>query len=233
MPRKAKSEGIVTDLPGVAAVSRALSILSIFENNDVKLSLAEIARRASMYKSTVSRLTESLEAYNMLSRDENGDYHLGIELIRLGAMARRSVDGYTNINATLCQLMEKTGESATYYVRRGNHRLALYRVDSPKSIRDHIRVGDLLPLDLGAAGRVLKLGSAAAKGRDPFKTILSLGERDSEVAAIAGPVYMGDAVTAALSVSGPITRFTDKNVASISRIVEQKCRYLSSLSAGE
>src|SRR5260370_32943263 len=233
MPRKAKSEGIVTDLPGVAAVSRALNILCIFENNDVKLSLAEIARRASMYKSTVSRLAESLEAYNMLSRDDNGDYHLGVELIRLGALVRRSVGGYTNINATLRQLMEKSGESATYYVRRGNHRLALYRVDSPKSIRDHIRVGDLLPLDLGAAGRVLSVSSAAENTSNLFQTVLSMGERDAEVAAVAGPIYSNGDVTAALSVSGPITRFTAKNVASIAKIVEQKCRYLSSLLAAE
>lgn len=229
MPRKAKSEDIVTDLPGVAAVSRALSILCVFESNDVRLSLAEIARRSSMYKSTVSRLIESLEAYRMLSRDKRGDYGLGVELIRLGALARRSVGGYDDITLTLQHLMEKTGESATYYVRRDNLRLALYRVDSPKSVRDHIRVGDLLPLNLGAAGRVLRGDSVAKNSSNPFKTVLSLGERDGEVAAVAGPVYSGKDLVAALSVSGPINRFTDKNVASISKAVEQKCRHLSSL----
>lgn len=227
MPRKAKSEGIVTELPGVAAVSRALSILSAFQQGDQKLTLAEIARRVGMYKSTISRLTESLEAYGMLVREEDATYRLGTELIRLGSIARNSVSRYPDIHATLHQLMEATGESATYYVRRDRFRLALFRVDSPRTIRDHIRVGDLLPLDRGAAGRVLL--SDGSKGSNAFRTIVSLGERDPEVAAIAGPVFARDQVVAALSVSGPIGRFTKSSIKKMSSIVEEKCQYLSSL----
>ena len=231
MPRRAKSEGIVTDLPGVAAVSRALSILCAFHQNDQKLGLSEIARRVGMYKSTIIRLTESLEAYGMLVRDHDGHYRLGIELIRLGAIARNAISRYPEIDATLQQLMEMTGESATYYVRRDQLRLALHRVDSPRMIRDHIKVGDLLPLDRGAAGRVLLANDASASSPEAFRIIVSLGERDPEVAAIAGPVYARDRVAAALSVSGPIGRFTKANVKKISKLIEEKCRHLSSLLA--
>jgi len=232
MPRKAKTEGIVTELPGVAAVSRALSMLSAFQNNDQKLSLSEIARRVGLYKSTASRLTESLEAYGMLIRDREGNYRLGTELIRLGAIARNSVSGYSQIDAALRQLMERTGESATYYVRRNDWRLVLHRVDSPKSIRDHIKVGDLLPLDRGAAGRILTSERQLASV-DAFKTIVSLGERDPEVAAVSGPVIVQNQIVAALSVSGPIGRFTKESVASMTAIVEETCRNLSSVMVHE
>ncbi|MBV6488459.1 MAG: helix-turn-helix domain-containing protein [Pseudorhodoplanes sp.] len=229
MPRKAKSEGIVTELPGVAAVSRALCILSAFQQGDQKLALAEIARRVGLYKSTISRLTESLEAYGMLVRDEDGTFRLGTELIRLGAIARNSVSRHPEIHAALNQLMETTGESATYYVRRDKFRLALFRIDSPRTIRDHIKVGDLLPLDRGAAGRVLLAEGTNGSSPSAFDTIISLGERDPEVAAIAGPVYAHDRIVGALSVSGPIGRFTKTNVRKMSQAVEEKCRYLSSL----
>lgn len=231
MPKKAKSEGIVTELPGVAAVSRALSILSAFQQGDQKLGLSEIARRVGMYKSTISRLTESLEAYGMLVRDEDGNYRLGTELIRLGAIARSSVNNSLEIEMALQELMELTGESATYYVRRDQWRLALYRVDSPRSIRDHIKVGDLLPLDRGAAGRVLSSTGTGSSSPDAVRTVVSLGERDPEVAAIAGPVYARKQVVAALSVSGPIGRFTKESVEKMAQNVEEKCRYLSSLLA--
>lgn len=42
--------------------------------------------------------------------------------------------------------------SASFHVRQGNQRLCLFRVDSPQPIRDHIRAGDLLPLDRGVGG---------------------------------------------------------------------------------
>ena len=228
MPRKAKSEGIVTELPGVAAVSRALSILSAYQVGDQKLSLSEISRRVGQYKSTISRLTESLEAYGLLVRDDEGNYRLGTELIRLGAIARNSVSGFSEIDIALRKLMEVTGESATYYVRRDQWRLVLHRVDSPRSIRDHIKVGDLLPLDRGAAGRVLT-ASPNADAADAYRTIVSLGERDPEVAAVSGPVYSRGQIVAALSVSGPRNRFSEEAIRDMSPAIGEQCRYLSSL----
>ncbi|MGH6711118.1 MAG: IclR family transcriptional regulator domain-containing protein [Bradyrhizobium sp.] len=137
------------------------------------------------------------------------------------------MSGFPEIDSTLRRLMESTGESATYYVRRDQWRLVLHRVDSPRSVRDHIKVGDLLPLDRGAAGRVLLTAEGNASSPEAFRTIVSLGERDPEVAAVAGPVFARDKVIAALSVSGPIGRFTKENVRKMSPIIEEKCRHLS------
>src|SRR5690606_35812248 len=55
----------------------------------------------------------------------------------------------------LRELVEETGESAAYHIAHGNQRLCLYRVDSPHPIRDHIKAGDVLPLDRGSGGKVL------------------------------------------------------------------------------
>lgn len=229
---KDKTDTSIAEFPGVAAVSRALSILRAFGNDDLRLSLSEIAQRTGLYKSTVLRLTESLVALEFLIRDSDGEYRLGFEFLRLGALARRSIGGANDIIATLEELMRETGESATYYVRRGASRLALYRVDSPKSVRDNIRAGDLLPLEFGAAGRILQMSSendAVEKGPNTFKLAVSLGERDSELAAIAGPVYSGAHIVAALSVSGPISRFSPAVIQEISTLVENKCRHLSTI----
>jgi len=222
-----KAEAGGGELPGVAAVSRALRILGVFGNDDLSLSLAEISRRTGLYKSTILRLTESLEAFDILVRDRDGSFRLGMELARLGALARRSARGMVEITSTLQAVVEETGESATYYIRRGDMRLALYRVDSSKSLRDNIRPGDLLPLGVGAAGRVLEIKTPAVDPNLKIKAIVSLGERDSEMGAIAGPVYAGKALVGALSVSGPIARFTPENVEAMSAVIERKCQQLS------
>jgi len=219
---------------GVASVNRALSILSLFGSTDMRLGLAEISRRTGMYKSTILRLTDSLAAFEMLVREPDGEFRLGVELIRLGALARRDRGGAVDITRILQEITQATGESATYYVRRGDSRLAMYRIDSPKSVRDHIRVGDLLPLDRGAAGRVL-LNAAPAPDATVthtslnFEVIVSVGERDPEVAAVAGPVYSGRRVVGALSVSGPVSRFPMQKTDSMSALIQEKCKVLSAL----
>lgn len=219
---------------GVAAVNRALSILSLFGNTDARLSLAEISRRTGMYKSTILRLTDSLAAFEMLVREPDGTFRLGVELIRLGALARRESGGATDITRILGEITESTGESATYYVRRGDSRLALYRIDSPKSVRDHIRTGDLLPLDKGAAGRVLLKAASgpdtsASRSVPDYEVIVSFGERDPDVAAVAGPVYSGRRVVGALSISGPVSRFSTQKTDAMSALIQEKCKELSGL----
>ena len=54
------------------------------------------------------------------------------------------------------ELVARTGETAAFYVRRGEQRLCLYRVDSPHLLRMHVRVGDALPLDNSGIAQVLR-----------------------------------------------------------------------------
>jgi len=227
-PKTKDSAANQPDGGGVAAVNRALSLICCFGNDDKSLSLAELARRTGLYKSTILRLAESLEQFDILVRDTDGGFRLGHELVRLGSLAHRVSGDKMDIEAVLTQLVEETGESATYYIRRNDLRLALFRVDSRKSLRDHIRPGDLLTLRHGAAGRVLSDTRPYVERRnDPFQTIVSLGERDPEIAAIAGPVFQDGVIVGSLSISGAKTRFSEKVVQHGRRCVEQACRTLS------
>ena len=68
----------------VEAVERALSIVSAFSDGDQALSLAEIARRTGLYKSTILRLAGSLKCFGYLSQQADGDeVALEIETIDL------------------------------------------------------------------------------------------------------------------------------------------------------
>ncbi|WP_277667612.1 helix-turn-helix domain-containing protein [Novosphingobium lindaniclasticum] len=74
-------------LEGVAAAQRALSVLTCFRQGDDQLTLAEMARRTGIVKTTVMRLLISLEQAGLIVR-VNGSYQLGGEIVRLGSSAR-------------------------------------------------------------------------------------------------------------------------------------------------
>jgi DNA-binding IclR family transcriptional regulator len=201
---------------GVDAVDRALSILTAFGEADRDLSLAEISRRTGLYKSTILRLIGSLEQFKFLHRNPEGLYVLGSELWRLGAQYQRSFSLEEQVRSRLVNLVEVTSETGSYYVRDGNERVCLYRVNSPRPVRHHLDEGIRLPLDRGAAGRfLLAFGGEAGRIYDTIRqrrSYVSKGERDPEIGAAAVPVFdRAGQLQGALAVSALLSRFNAKS----------------------
>jgi DNA-binding IclR family transcriptional regulator len=198
--------------PGVEAVDRALLILRAFSDQAPALTLTEIAEHTGLYKSTVLRLTESLEAGQFLVRGADLVYRPGPELWRVGTLFRRELDLASLIRPALEALVDATGETASFYIRVGDERVCLYRQNSRRSIRHHLDEGIRLPLGMGAAGRVLTAFNIRQLQPDNivFRQgyCVSLGERDPEVGAVAVPVFDASGnLRGALSVSGVLARF--------------------------
>ena len=221
---------------GVDAVNRALSILSCFTDRDERLNLTEIAKRTGLYKSTVLRLIESLELQGFLVRHDRG-YSLGAELMRLGSLYARQFRLEDRVRPLLNRLVEETGESASFYRREGQRRICLFRRDSPLAIREHVREGDILSLDKGAGGRVLK--TFPGKSPDEWRRMVgdlpyvAYGERDNETGSAAVPIFgLDDELIGAITVSGPMSRFTPDRVERIRAAVMAVGRELSQTLGG-
>ncbi|MER8513866.1 IclR family transcriptional regulator [Mesorhizobium sp. M1060] len=206
---EARSQPLPAD--GVAALDRAIAILDAFATADRSLSLAEIAARTGLYKSTILRLANSLLRGQLLERLDDGRYRIGPATFRLGALYQRSVVAVDILLPIMRDLAERSWESVRFYVRSGDARTCLYRVESKHPIRYTIREGDLLPLLTGSGGRVL----AAFSGQpgEPYETIrnachyLSIGDRDPETAGVSVPVFgPGRVLLGALTLAGPSTR---------------------------
>ncbi len=200
----------------VEAVDRAISILHAFNEVDTTLGLSQIAERTGLYKSTVLRLIGSLKAAGFISIGADGKYSIGPDLWRLGGCYRARYPSGDLIVPILERLQDETGESASFYVIDGDYRVCLFRVNSTRPMRHHLEQGARLPLNQGAAGHVLRAYSDHEdKGAVETRLnghAISLGERDSEIAAAAAPLFGKDDVfLGALAVSGLITRFTDEN----------------------
>jgi len=202
---------------GVAAVNRALSILAAFSKAQRSFTLTQLAEQTGLYKSTVLRLSESLEMAGYLYRDRQGVYTLGPAPLRLAALYRSSLHPSEFVMPALRELSSQTGESAALYTRAGDKRLCAYRISSPKAVSDNVQQDELLSLDKGAGGHVLEAFAGAIGERyDEIRRTylcLTMGERDQETAAMACPVFGPEfKLEGALSVSGPLHRFTPEAV---------------------
>ncbi|WGD50707.1 IclR family transcriptional regulator [Bradyrhizobium sp. CB1650] len=211
--------------PGVAAVDRALTILAAFEDAPEPMALAELARRTGMYKSTLLRLMSSLQEFGYLVQLSDGRYHLGPTPFRLGAVYQRANNLHDRVMPLLRQLVADGTESPSFHVRHdARRRLCVFRVDSRHSTLDRVEAGMLLPLDRGAAGRVIlafdgEKGAACDDIRESC-IALSFGERDPDCAGLACPVFGPDGKCAgALSLSGPKPRFTRESIKTMSALL--------------
>jgi DNA-binding IclR family transcriptional regulator len=198
-----------TALQGVSAVDRALTLLTAFKRGDGELSLAELTERTGLIKTTVMRMALSLESFGLLKRLDGGGYRLDAEVMRLAACYQHAYGLADHIMPVLERLARSTGETASFYTRRGDFRLCLFRVESANQIRMHVQPGDQKPMDKSAIAQVLRhfdLGRAAPVIDVP---IFTSGVSDPHAAALAMPVFgPGGALLGALALSGPVTRLT-------------------------
>ena len=220
---------------GVAAVDRALALLETVGEAHSSLSLSELARATGLVKSTALRLAASLERAAFLRRGSDGRYRLGPALARLGACYQASFDLGQYVQPALARLAERTGESASFYVREGDERVCLHRVNAPRDGLLHVvHVGTRFPYDTGAAGRVLHAFSEPnAQDRDGVReTVVAVSVADrtlSDTAALAAPVFGADgAFVGAISLVGPASRFGERALPALRREVLDAAREVNS-----
>jgi len=217
---------------GVAAVDRALTILDTFKDNDGnELSLANLAAETGFYKSTILRLLVSLENFGYIRQLENGRYKLGHTLSRLGGMYQASFHLEEFIKPRLEAIVNQCNESASFLVRQNDHQQVLFRCDTSQRVRDHLRVGDQIPLSEGGASvKIIKQYENFAAGslKPADFCAFSFGERNPEMAGIAAPVFDGNTgFIGAISVTGPLFRVNKKTSKEFAAILTSEAIKLS------
>lgn len=199
----------------VAAVERAISILEAFDASSPRLSLADLHRKTQIAKPTLLRLMQSLLDHGLLMHVDNSTYCVGAAALRLAGLHTAVGRADNEVVAILNELVATTGETASYSVRQNEFRIYIYRVNSGYRLRDHIQPGDMVPLGVGATGKVL---TAFSEGRDArFSAIrkqlfaVSSGEKELGMVGISCPVFSHEGrIVGAVSISGPGSRLTTK-----------------------
>lgn len=208
----------------VAVIDRACAILFSFKPDDTSLTLAELAARTGLYKSTLLRLAGSLIQHRLLVRLNDGRYQLGPATFMLGALYQRSLKLGDILLPLMRELAELSGEGVSFYVRDNAVRVCLHRVDSNHAVRFHVREGDVLPLETGSGGRALlafngEPGPRFDETRQNFYC-MSIGERDRETAGVSAPVFgVQQGLAGVLTLAGPSSRvdsvFVNRNLGAL------------------
>jgi len=213
MPKEARPR---PKLEGVASAERVLTVLTAFRRGDDALELTELARRTELVKSTIMRLCISLEKFGLIERLDDGRYRLGVEAARIGSVYQQSFALEERVVPVLERLAAESMETASFYIRRGNQRLCLFRADSPYPLRMNVRPGDMRPMDRSAIAQVLATFGDRADPQariesvtTPEPPLYTSGITDPHVASLAMPVFgAGRRLIGALALSGPSSRLS-------------------------
>lgn len=220
---------------GVRSVQRAIDILELLNEERTTITVPEIVRETGLAKTTIVRLLRTLDQAGLTWTTPNG-ITAGPGLWRWAYLARRTWELPAEMREMMRALSLETKETVNLYVIRNVHRVCIAQQQSSQTLRHVVQVGDELPLWAGASSKVLLteassdlLDRVAAMSPDgaafadqlrrSVDTVrdegysLSHGERETGVSAVAVPVRSPSGrTTAALSVSGPTSRFDPERV---------------------
>jgi DNA-binding IclR family transcriptional regulator len=225
---------------GVAALERGLSILDAFSAGAGTLSLAELADATGLYKSTILRLCTSLLRLGFVQRLDDGRYRLGPAVFQLGRRYQQSFRLGDLVVPVLRELMGRSGETASFYVRDGERDTCLFRIESAHPIRDAgVAEGDSFPIDSSAGSRVLSafLGAAGSKHKAVRSQLVVVARHSKRVlgaGAVICPVFGVDqALAGTLVLSGPEARFADPAAAAMKSMLLEQAALLTSNLGGD
>lgn len=148
---------------GIQVIARAAAVLRALKNTQFGLSLAQIAERADLPRSTVQRIVNALLAETLVvSAGPEGGYRLGPEI---QALARSSkIDLVAVARPHIVALSHQTGETVDLSMLRGSEVLFIDQITGTHRLRTISAVGEIFPLTNTANGKacLLQLGDKQA-----------------------------------------------------------------------
>jgi IclR family KDG regulon transcriptional repressor len=185
-------------------------------------------------------------------------YSLGGKVLAWAGVYSSSLDVRTLALPFMQELLTATQETVSLYVVEGGERLCVERLESARAIHFSTRVGRRLPITAGAAGKVLLAFMTSLRREeilgqvewtrftgntvvDPvaFRAELdtirqrgyavSMGEWQPDAAGVASPILgAGAEIQAALTISGPIQRYTPEVIDDFASRILKVTRMISS-----
>jgi DNA-binding IclR family transcriptional regulator len=138
----------------VRVVERALNILVCFTLERPTLSLTDIAEQVGMHKSTIHRLSATLENKHFISRNKTtGMYQLGFLFIELASIMLNDLGVLRWALPFLQQLSLQSGETVDLAILDNDHVGNLQVVESLQRVKIAAAVGERLPVFCTATGK--------------------------------------------------------------------------------
>ena len=241
----------------VGVVGKVLHILEALDASPAGLQLREIAEQTRINKSTAYRFVAHLENEGYLLRDEAGAYVVAPKLARLGAGIAYHATLRKISRPVAVALSNETKETVNIGVLDGHELLYVEVIESPHSFRMASQPGMHRPLNCTALGKALlaflpnqqreellpmltferatpRTIPNLPRFRKELARVLQQGyaiddqETDMGARCVAAPILdESGSVTAAISVSGPVTRIGRDRIQAYAIAIKRAARAIS------
>jgi DNA-binding IclR family transcriptional regulator len=241
----------------VGVVAKVLRILEVLDRAPSGLQLREIAQRTAIHKSTAYRFLAHLEVEGYLFRDDAGAYVVGPKLARLGSGIPYHATLRSVSRPVVQKLWRITSETVNLAVLDGHEVLYLDVMESPHTFRLVSQVGMRRPLYCTALGKAILAYSPPQETESVLPSLtferltprtftdvsrfkkelakvrqqgFALDDEEAGLGArcVAAPILdESEKVTAAISVSGPITRINRDRIQAFAAAVMDGARSIS------
>ncbi|MHC2999755.1 IclR family transcriptional regulator [Microbacterium sp. HJ5] len=162
------AEAAAGDSLGV--LDRMTCILEAFDEDDRGLGISELAARARLPKSTVSRLVSTLVRQRYLERDGRL-IHLGLRVFELGQLADQPRELRMAALPVLADLRGKTGQNTHLAMRDGRELVCVAVMRGRSPVPWPVRTGGRIPLHATALGKA----ALAHAARGDIDDVLTAG----------------------------------------------------------
>jgi len=205
---------------------RTLAILGMFSDTQRSITAVEVSERLGVARSTAYRYVQSLVREEFLEESVGGGFRLGVRILELARLARRSYGLAEIALPVMRDLAARFQESVLLTRRIGTSIVCVHREDSVSPPRMSYERGSILPANAGASAHVLFAWLPEPELRALFdehrfarfteRTIVSLdkllgryeraraagyvishGEVDAHLLGVAVPIFDGDGRVAA------------------------------------
>ncbi|MFL6124761.1 IclR family transcriptional regulator [Actinophytocola sp.] len=175
-----------------SVLGRAMTLLTAFRPDEVELSLAELARRTGLAKSTAHRLLGELTSWDLVECTPGG-VRLGMRLFELGSLVPRQRGLREAAAPFLADLFEATHETVHLAILDGVEVVYVQKMESRTGPPVPSRVGGRLPAHCTGVGKALlafsppaRLAAVVASGlhRRAPRTVVAPGLLRRELAEI-------------------------------------------------
>jgi DNA-binding IclR family transcriptional regulator len=241
----------------VGVVSKLLRILEAIQNSPSGLTLKPISETSGVHKSTAHRLLKHLERDGYLIRTEAGAYLIGPKFSPLSARANHRATLQALAHPILWRLWRSTGETVNLGTLDQGTLLYIDVIESAHEFRLASRIGTRRSLHSTALGKALtaflpedqregflamiQFQSLTAKTivnlvqfRQELDNVRKLGyavdDEETTLGArcVSAPILgANQAVVAAISVSGPVTRISSSQIPALATAVMNAARAIS------
>jgi IclR family acetate operon transcriptional repressor len=143
----------------ISVLDRVTAVFEAFGEHDEGLGVSELARRANLPKSTVSRIAADLVGQRFLDRDGDKLY-LGVHMFELGLAVERPRRLRQLALPVMHDLRNLTGQNVHLAVLEGSDVVVIAIVRAPSAAKPLIKVGGRLPAHATALGKALLAFSA-------------------------------------------------------------------------